>query len=276
MSEPQDHDRSLQYAAATADAAATLRPQQQQQQQQSQSQPENERKEAADAVAASSSLAVEIPLEPLFTLLTNTTTGSTMHPRVQYLFSDDDASMLCTTGQDAEQRAVVVDLHPSPDNTRWCVSWASSLSPDFALTGSNITTRQQHADDDDDDDRHATLRLEGVERESLPDIDAASGGGSLRSSASGASAEREDVDALADDFRRRMGVLRKVVAEGEKRRRQRLKEAAATAAAAQDHTQEKEQELGQDQQRQSSSPGGVTVLQDEASTGGVQNSAVEG
>ncbi len=40
---------------------------------------------------------------------------------------------------------------------------------------------------------------------------------SLPLSGSGGGA-REDVEALADDFRRRMGVLKKVVGEGEKRR----------------------------------------------------------
>lgn len=56
------------------------------------------------------------------------------------------------------------------------------------------------------------LRVEGVEREPVemrPD--------SLPSSGSGAIGG-EDVDVLADDFRRRMGVLKKVVDEGEKRR----------------------------------------------------------
>ncbi|GAB0137658.1 hypothetical protein EsDP_00005915 [Epichloe bromicola] len=164
------------------------------------------------------------PLEPFFTLVTNTTTGSTTHPRVRYLFSDDDPSSVLPPDpahdhdhSSSSSRPLIVDLVPAPDNAGWSVSWASSLSPDFALTGSSITV-QHDGSHTAGDDKSTTLRLQGVERDP-PD---ASRPGSLPSSGSGSGSGtalgREDVDSLADEFRRRMGVLRKVVGETEKRR----------------------------------------------------------
>ncbi|KAL2675135.1 hypothetical protein Neosp_011315 [[Neocosmospora] mangrovei] len=151
------------------------------------------------------------PFEPLFALLTNSTTNTTVHPRIHYLFSDDDPSVLASPAVD---RALVVDLVPAPegDSSRWAVSWAASLTPDFAVTKSNVAVQQSEGDDDARNGGALMLRVEGVEREPVemrPD--------SLPSSGSGAIGG-EDVDVLAEDFRRRMGVLKKVVDEGEKRR----------------------------------------------------------
>ncbi|KAG5928829.1 hypothetical protein E4U42_007942 [Claviceps africana] len=167
------------------------------------------------------------PLEPFFTLVTNTTTATTIHPRVQYLFSDDDLSALVAnqpSSSPSSPRPLVVDLVPTPDNASWSVSWASSLSPDFALTSSCITVQPDSSgSNDNDNDIHketsATLRLEGVERDP-PDASrpAGTGTGSLPSSDSATALGQEDVDALADEFRRRMVILRKVVGESEKRR----------------------------------------------------------
>lgn len=169
------------------------------------------------------------PFEPLFTLLTNATTNNTIHPRVRYIFSDDDASVLldpssAAAPDDRPHRPVLVDLAPSADRSTWTVAWAASLGPDFALTASRLqpaTRRQQrqHRDDDADDaDSSApggVLRLEGVEREP---VDARPE--SLPASASGSGVVgREDVDALANEFRRRMGVLRSVISEAEARRK---------------------------------------------------------
>ncbi|KAG8409076.1 hypothetical protein J3458_020075 [Metarhizium acridum] len=133
--------------------------------------------------------------EPLFTLVTNASTGATVHPRVQYLFSDDDASILSHPNDDPNHRAMLVDIAPTEAST-WSVQWASSLSPDFAITASQLS--------------------KGVEREPL-DAGGSSRPNSLPSSGSGAIG-RENVDALADEFKRRMGVLKNVVAEGGKRR----------------------------------------------------------
>ena len=164
--------------------------------------------------------------EPLFTLLTNTTSNATIHPRVHYLFSDDDPSLLATAaGQAAAEptsssdpaapsadRALVVDLAPdAAASGGWAVSWASSLSANFAVTDARLQAQGGEG----------ILRLEGVEREpvELSKKDAtttatATGTGSSASAVAAA----EDTDALVDDFRRRMGVLKKVVVEGEKRR----------------------------------------------------------
>ncbi|KAM5355544.1 hypothetical protein ACJ41O_002190 [Fusarium nematophilum] len=160
------------------------------------------------------------PFEPLFTLLTNSTTNTTVHPRIHYLFSDDDPSVLANPvgDPDPSHRALVVDLAPAPDGDpgRWAVSWAASLTPDFAVTQSSVAVQQNEGDDDGGRSSSGggalMLHVEGVEREPVemrPD--------SLPSSGSGAIGG-EDVDVLAEDFRRRMGVLRKVVGEGEKRR----------------------------------------------------------
>lgn len=91
------------------------------------------------------------------------------------------------------------------------MSWASSLSADFAVTGSDLSLHQG----DGDGDGAVMLRVEGVEREP---VDLRGGGeGSLPNSGSG-TVGREDVDVLVEEFKRRMGVLKKVVAEGETRR----------------------------------------------------------
>lgn len=155
------------------------------------------------------------PFEPLFTLLANSTTNTTIHPRIHYLFSDDDPSILAhaSAADDPSHRPIVVDLAPAPsnDSSRWSISWASSLSPDFAVTSSQVAI--QHAEGDSEADGGALmLRLEGVEREPvefIPDSLPASGSGALG---------REDVEGMVEDFRRRMGTLRKVVDEGAKRR----------------------------------------------------------
>ncbi|KAG6298906.1 hypothetical protein E4U09_000439 [Claviceps aff. purpurea] len=200
------------------------------------------------------------PLEPFFTLLTNTTTGTTIHPRVQYLFSDDDLSALVTNQPPSSSlsassslppstRPLIVDLVPTPDNTSWTVSWASSLTPEFALTSSCITVQPDSKNSYNDEDNKEThtaaaaaaedkstmLRLEGVEREPP----CASRPGSPPGSGSGATLGKEDVEALAEEFRRRFAVLRKVVGESEKRRV--IFEEAQAQASTQAQTQAQDQ-----------------------------------
>ncbi|KAG6162930.1 hypothetical protein E4U46_003757 [Claviceps purpurea] len=200
------------------------------------------------------------PLEPFFTLLTNTTTGTTIHPRVQYLFSDDDLSALVTyqppssslsasSSLPPSTRPLIVDLVPTPDNASWTVSWASSLTPEFALTSSCITVQPDSKNSYNDEDNKEThtaaaaaaedkstmLRLEGVEREPP----CASRPGSPPGSGSGATLGKEDVEALAEEFRRRFAVLRKVVGESEKRRV--IFEEAQAQASTQAQTQAQDQ-----------------------------------
>lgn len=143
------------------------------------------------------------PFEPLFTLLTNTTNNTTIHPHVRYLFADDDPSPLTDPPpQDAAlHRTLVVDLAPTPDRDAWAVSWASSLTPDTAVTAAHLAEPQQQ-----DGGRTAVLRIETVEREP---VDEAEDGGEQGTS---------DGQALTEEFRRRLDVLKRVVAEGERRR----------------------------------------------------------
>jgi hypothetical protein len=159
--------------------------------------------------------------EPLFTLLTNTTTNTTIHPRVHYLFSDDDPSILpAPITPDPSHRALVVDLvHDATGTGGWSVAWASSLSPDFAVAESSISVVQQG----DRDDGSIMLKIDGVEREpvntrSSNTGEGGGGGGSPSNSGASGTVGKEDVDILVDDFRRRMGVLRRVVGQGDKRR----------------------------------------------------------
>ncbi|CAG9989987.1 unnamed protein product [Clonostachys byssicola] len=207
-----------------------------------------------DAAAA----APELPrFEPIFTLLTNSSTNETIHPRVRYLFADDDPSSIIAHEADhnadasspgaAAHRTLVVDLAPrDPSSTttnnttanNWSVSWAASLSPDFAITDSHLLPMQQgdHPDtttsttnpgahngsSSSSPNGGLMLRIDGVEREPV-DVrggPSASSSNSLPGSSGSATAAagREDVEALVDDFRRRMGVLKKVVGEGERRR----------------------------------------------------------
>ncbi|KAG5967842.1 hypothetical protein E4U58_002076 [Claviceps cyperi] len=200
------------------------------------------------------------PLEPFFTLLTNTTTGTTVHPRVQYLFSDDDLSALVTNPQPSSSlsassslppftRPLIVDLVPTPDNTSWTVSWASSLTSEFALTSSCITVQPDSNNSYYDEgnkethvataaaaeDKSTMLRLEGVER----DPPCASRPGSPPGSGSGATLGKENVEALAEEFRRRFVALRKVVGESEKRRV--IFEEAQAQASTQAQTQAQDQ-----------------------------------
>ncbi|KAH6608939.1 hypothetical protein Trco_002285 [Trichoderma cornu-damae] len=207
-------------AAAAAACSSSTSPAQQQQQQQT----------ASTSTAASAESPDDLPpFEPIFTLLTNATTNTTVHPRVHYLFSDDDASAVLTAPPSGPlHRALVVDLAPpaAPDG-RWTVSSASSLTPDFAVTASRLSL-QQHGNgsgngsgngngsgsgsETDAGSTSVMLRVEGVEREAVD-----SAPSSLPGSGSGIVA-RDDVELLADDFKRRMAVLRKVVDQGRRRR----------------------------------------------------------
>ncbi|VUC35996.1 unnamed protein product [Clonostachys rosea] len=183
--------------------------------------------------------APELPgFEPIFTLLTNSSTNETIHPRVRYLFADDDPSSIIAHEADhdaessssAAHRTLVVDLAPrDPSSTapnNWSVSWAASLSPDFAITDSNILPMQQGGDHPETAAHaHNTspngglmLRIDGVEREPVDTKGAPSASSSNSLRGSGSTPGKEDVEALVDDFKRRMGVLKKVVGEGERRR----------------------------------------------------------
>ncbi|PHH83291.1 hypothetical protein CDD82_2471 [Ophiocordyceps australis] len=200
-------------------------------------------------------------LEPLFTLLTNATTKTTVHPRVRYIFADDDLSALTDAPTVDEcgrpMRTLVVDLAPpclpprhvsSSSHDRasqlapgppplalpswsssslprdahsggWTVAGAASLSPDFAVTDARLCDPALHSHSQPGSATEAggapVLRVEGVEREP---VDGRSAGLSASASASGALAlSRQDMDTLADEFRRRVGILRGVAVEAHRR-----------------------------------------------------------
>ncbi|KAK0384163.1 hypothetical protein NLU13_8252 [Sarocladium strictum] len=158
------------------------------------------------------------PFEPIFTLLANTTTNTITHPRVHYIFTDDDPAPL--TDPDPTRRSLLVDLVPSQPSASaspapaWSVSWAASLSPDFAVTSSRLTEQQQG---------EGMLRLEGVEREPV-ELERVKGGQEdseeeeeREEATPGVEMEQEGQEALVEDFKRRMGVLNKVIDEAQKR-----------------------------------------------------------
>lgn len=163
---------------------------------------------------------LQLSFEPVFALITNTTTNATVHPRVHYVFSDDDTSALiaAASNDDPSNRSLIVDLAPNDSSNGWQVEWSSSFSPDFAITATELSRQQQGNGDNDNDAANGTLmlRVEGMTREPVdsrfdPD-------NSLPSSSSGSGAlGKEEVDGLAEEFRRRMGTMKKVVIAGEQR-----------------------------------------------------------
>ncbi|PON31033.1 hypothetical protein TGAM01_v200453 [Trichoderma gamsii] len=228
--QPHQQTTASEAAAAASPSTAALQGQDQQHQHHHDPNLSHSFTDNNDAAAPSSSSDHIPPFEPIFTLLTNTTTNTTVHPRVHYLFSDDDASAVLTAPQtDPLHRALVVDLAPPANPSgKWTVSWASSLTPDFAVTASQLSLQHSGNNEGEEGENNegasssVMLRVEGVEREGVP-ADTKPTNANLRgSSSSGGSAAgivgREDVDQLTEEFKRRMGVLKKVVDEGERRR----------------------------------------------------------
>ncbi|CEJ88819.1 hypothetical protein VHEMI04848 [[Torrubiella] hemipterigena] len=171
------------------------------------------------------------PFEPVFALLTNNTTNSTIHPRVHYVFSDDDATPLdAESADDPSHRPIVVDLVPNEANDGWKVSWASSLSPDFAVVATELSKQQQGSADGEADASTGTLmlRIDGVTREPVdtrfdPDNSQPNSG-----SASGAIG-KDEAESLADEFRRRLAGMKTVVDAGQQRRLAALEQTGAYA-----------------------------------------------
>lgn len=171
------------------------------------------------------------PFEPVFALLTNNTTNTTVHPRVHYVFSDEDVAPLdAASDGDPSHRPIVVDLVPNEANDGWKVSWASSLSPDFAVTATELSKQQQGSGDAEADPSTGTLMLhiDGVTREPIdtrfdPDNSQPTSG-----SASGAIG-KDEAENLADEFRRRMAGMKTVVDAGQQRRVAVMEHANTTA-----------------------------------------------
>lgn len=197
------------------------------------------------------------PFAPVFTLVNNASTRTTHHPHVRYIFSDDDPDILtralaeCEYNNNADElnsdaapgnRAMILDMAPD-DNGGYGVSWASSLSPSWAVvnaelsqisppssdaghsSGSGDTGTQKNGRPD-----RLMLRIEGVETSapsSLSEMrisnesgrqrpDSAGGSGSGQQERAG---EGDDYTATLDEFEKRMATLRKVVSADEDRRK---------------------------------------------------------
>ncbi|KAI1348609.1 hypothetical protein F5Y01DRAFT_211227 [Xylaria sp. FL0043] len=198
------------------------------------------------------------PFAPVFTLVNNASTRTTHHPHVRYIFSDDDPDILTQAlaeceHADAEEsghrpanRAMILDLAPGDDG-RYTVSWASSLSPSWAVLNAQLSqisppssdagqaggsgTGDPGVENNNRPDR-LMLRIEGIEMNAsgspseLRMSDETSHQRSGSASGSGSrhrererSGEPDDYSIMLDEFEKRMTTLRSVVNAGEERRK---------------------------------------------------------
>ena len=180
-------------------------------------------------------------------------TPTTFHPKVHYIFADDDDSVLASaleahgasldastpdTGSSSppglapDSRAVIVDLKHNAAGDGYEIAWASSLSPRWAVTSAQLTPMSADGPAGPGDGGAVMLKVEGVSldaaardghrRPAPPET--AEAGESSGSAAPGAgldegAAAAEDYASLIEDFEKRMGVLRKVVLASEERDR---------------------------------------------------------
>ncbi|KAK3989698.1 hypothetical protein QBC44DRAFT_326972 [Cladorrhinum sp. PSN332] len=198
---------------------------------------------------------------PLFSLLTSTSHSTNQqtihHPTVRYIFEDDDPEELTAElaqhhrdyphdVEDSEtndgagiDRAVLLDMERTADGAGFEVVWASSLSPDWAVTSADVSTM---AGGVDGSGGAFVLKIEGVSLDSSSSGAGAplgQAGHSPESSAGSAERQqpqrpesnREEYGDLLQDFEKRMSVLRKVAEAGAERQRL-LREQEAVAAEA--------------------------------------------
>ncbi|OTB00738.1 hypothetical protein M426DRAFT_324099 [Hypoxylon sp. CI-4A] len=193
------------------------------------------------------------PFAPIFTLVNNTSTRTTHHPHVRYIFSDDDPDILtqalaelnpspdAPTSDSAlrSHRAMILDLAPEP-NGGYSVAWASSLTSSWAVLNTQLShisppsseaesnNGNEGGDNNGRPDR-LMLQIDGIESNALGSEGGLSGEASRQGSGttsgggSGQSlrdrGETEDYTNIVDKFERRMSTLRKFVEAGEERRR---------------------------------------------------------
>lgn len=125
---------------------------------------------------------------------------------MHYIFSDDEPTVLPPSQSiliDLEAATVKDDDSSGNANQSWAVKTASSLSPTFAITSAAL-------------EGEGILKIEGVQREPVSSsrhLGRSQDKDNLNKSKEG---RGEDVDGLVDEFRRRMGVLRRVVEQGER------------------------------------------------------------
>ncbi|XXH03029.1 hypothetical protein Hte_009419 [Hypoxylon texense] len=188
------------------------------------------------------------PFAPIFTLVNNTSTRTTHHPHVRYIFSDDDPDILTQALADLEpeldgyaadptipsNRAMILDLTPNPSEG-YSVAWASSLSPSWAVLDAQLSQISPPSSDGESNNGNEggdssnradrlMLRIEGVDSNAIGSEGETSGAASRQGSGSGSGGgsgqhDPEDYTNLVERFERRMVTLRKIVEAGEERRR---------------------------------------------------------
>ncbi|KAI0431050.1 hypothetical protein F5Y09DRAFT_206098 [Xylaria sp. FL1042] len=198
------------------------------------------------------------PFAPVFALVNNASTRTTHHPHVRYIFSDDDPDILTQalaecehadaeeSGPTSANRAMILDLAPNDDG-RFSVSWASSLSPSWAVLNAQLSQISPPSSDAgqggssgagdtgiDNSNRpdRLMLRVEGIEMSTpgspseLRMSDETSHQRSGSASGSGSrqrererSRETDDYSSMLDEFEKRMATLRSVVNASEERRK---------------------------------------------------------
>lgn len=204
------------------------------------------------------------PFAPIFTLVNNTSTHTTHHPHVRYIFSDDDPDVLTQALADLDpeldqsaadpilphNRAMILDLAPDPTGG-YSVAWASSLSPSWAVLDAQLSQIPQSDEESNNGNEggegngradRLMLRIEGVDSNALGSEGGISGAGSRQGSGSGSGGgssqhdrergETHDYTNLVDKFEKRMTTLRKIVDAGEERRQKMAAAAEAYAAPA--------------------------------------------
>lgn len=206
------------------------------------------------------------PFAPIYTLVTNTSTRTTHHPHVHYIFNDDDPDILSqalaqqhglnvdesTSDPKSHNRAVLLDVEPDAEGG-YKVSWASSLSPSWAVVDAQLSriTPPSEAEGAQTSDRAETshksdrlmLRVDGLEAASVGTeselrLSNRSGQGSGSGSSIGSSQREKDSEnysTLVDEFERRMVMLRKMVDSSEERRQKVDAEANAEPVSAIQH-----------------------------------------
>lgn len=195
------------------------------------------------------------PFAPIFTLVNNSSTRTTHHPHVRYIFSDDDPDILTQALAELDpniddstpnpalssNRGIILDL--APDSTGgYSVAWASSLSPSWAVLDAQLSQISPPSSDGESNNGNEgressgragrlMLRIDGVESNALSSGGSTSGEASGQGLGSGSGGgggsgqhdrERGDIEDytnLVDRFERRMTTLRKIVDAGEERRR---------------------------------------------------------
>ncbi|KAL2169133.1 hypothetical protein VTG60DRAFT_6460 [Thermothelomyces hinnuleus] len=189
------------------------------------------------------------PFSPVFALLSSTSHSTNRqtvhHPTVHYIFADDDPEILTAAlahhhqgayNDNSEEgtsltsdRGVLLDMEPTADGSGYEVTWASSLTPDWAVTSATISRSEGGLGEAAPGfGSKLVLNIEGVSLEpslgpaplgkaSTPEVEMQSSGASTGKARTATAAE-EYAD-LLQDFDKRMSILRKVVEAGAARQR---------------------------------------------------------